>query len=214
MPVDDRLRIALAANAEVMTPGVERHLEEVRRRRRRELRLRWTAAGGAVAAATVAVLLTVIPGRAPETADPVDTPPSPTPTDASYDGPRVPDGSYGKVATLREARERALDLDVVGPHLGEDGRLPIVIRFVGDRFTVYVTEDDGVRVVGDFGTLSYDAAGRLVMVSESPGCPACRSVHEWSVGGGRLRLSFAPGQVGVADDARLVVEGTFGRSGG
>lgn len=211
MPVDDRLRIGLAANAEVMSPGVERHLEEVRRRRRRELRLRWAGVGGAAAAATVAVLLSVAPGGAPGSVDPVDAPPSPAPTATAEGGSRVPDGSYRKVATLREARARALDLDVVRPHLGEDGRLPVVLRFTGDRFTVFVTEDDGVRATGDFGSVSYDDAGRLVMGSESPGCPACLTVHEWSLDGGRLRLSFVPGQVEVGDDARLVVEGSFRR---
>jgi hypothetical protein len=126
-------------------------------------------------------------------------------------GPRIPDGSWSKVATAAEARRRGLDAPVVREMLGSDGRLPITLRIAGDRWTVLVTEDDGVPVGGDEGSLSYDGRGRLVTVSESEGCPGCVGKYDWTLDGDELTMTFAPGSTSTEDDERLVTEGTFRR---
>jgi hypothetical protein len=130
---------------------------------------------------------------------------------ASEAGPRIPDGSWSKVATAAEARRRGLDGPDVREVLGSDGRLPITWRLAGDRWTILVTEDDGLPVRGDEGTLQYDSQGGLVTVSESEGCPGCVGKFTWTLVGDALTLTFAPGSTSTKDDDRLVTEGTFRR---
>jgi hypothetical protein len=210
MSVDERLRAGLAANAETMEAAVERRLEEVRDRRRGEVRRLW-AGGALVAAATVAVVVALTGRPATRSAEPVDTP-SPSESATAYAGPRIPDGSWSKVATAAEARRRGLDAPVVQRLLGADGKLPVTLRIAGDRFAILVTEEDGgVPVPGDSGSLSYDGRGRLVTVSESPGCPGCIGVYTWTVDGDALTMAFARGSTSTKDDERLVTEGTFHR---
>jgi hypothetical protein len=116
------------------------------------------------------------------------------------------------VATAAEARRRGLEGPGVQEVLGTDGRLPITLRLAGSRWTILVTEDDGVPVVGDSGSLSYDRQGRLVTISESPGCPGCLGKFAWTLTGDALELAFTAGSTSTKDDDRLVNEGTFRRN--
>lgn len=211
MSVDDRLRTGLALNAGTMEPAVEHCLEAVRDGRRRAVRRLWVG-GALAAAATVAVVFAITSRPATRSAEPVDTPPSPSPSATAYTGPRIPDGSWSKVATAAEARRRGLDAPVVQRMLGADGKLPVTLRIAGDRWTVLVTEEDGgIPTPGDSGSLSYDRQGRLVTVSESPGCPGCIGKFAWTLTGDALELAFTPGSTSTKDDERLVTEGTFHR---
>lgn len=139
------------------------------------------------------------------------TPSEAAPPKAEYDGPRVPDGSWSRVATLAQAERRGLERAVVLPHLGPDRRMPVAFVVDGNTWTVLITEDDGVTLVGDVGTLTYDGQGRLLTTSQSEGCPGCEGLLEWKLTGDALRMWFATGAP-AADDARLVHEGTFRRA--
>lgn len=138
-------------------------------------------------------------------------PPEAAAAAGEYDGPRIPDGSWSRVATLDQARRRDLDPAVVRPHLGSDRRMPIELVLEGNSWTVLVTEDDGVTLPGDLGTFTYDERGRFLATSESEGCPGCEALLEWRLQGDALRMWFAE-DAAAGDDARLVHEGTFRRT--
>jgi hypothetical protein len=45
-------------------------------------------------------------------------------------------------------------------------------------------------VVGDEGTVTYDADGNWVATSSGAGCPGCVQTFGWSLKGGRLTLTM------------------------
>jgi hypothetical protein len=76
MSIDDRMRAGLAANAELLPPPVEEHLDAVRRRHRHRTRGRVLLAVAASVVLAVAAPLTVrsIVGTGPEPAEPAPSP--------------------------------------------------------------------------------------------------------------------------------------------
>jgi hypothetical protein len=129
---------------------------------------------------------------------------------SGYAGPVIPDGTYVKVATEADATARGLDPAIVGPMLGDDGELVVVLEIEDGRWMQYDELADGTRELGDLGTSTYDAEGRWVTVSESGGCRGCESVVDWSFEDGVLSLAFAAGEdEPIPDDARLIVEGDY-----
>ena len=154
-------------------------------------------------------------GSATEKNEPVTTVPttSGSPLASEQSAARIPDGTWSRVATRQEAQERKLDMKIVGPMLGGDGKLPIDLKIEGDRWTVFVTDDSGITEVGDVGSATYDEEGHWVTTSESVGCPQCTARVQWQLAGDKLVLAFAPADRGAThDDERLVVEGEYRRS--
>jgi hypothetical protein len=129
---------------------------------------------------------------------------------SAYAGPVIPDGTYVRVTTEADATARGLDPAIVGPMLGDDGQLVVVLEIEDGSWTQYEELADGTRELGDLGVSTYDPSGRWVTVSESGGCRGCEAVIDWSFADGVLSLAFAPSSEGpVPDDARLIVEGDY-----
>jgi TRAP-type transport system periplasmic protein len=129
---------------------------------------------------------------------------------SAYAGPVIPDGTYVRVATEADATTRGLDPAIVGPMLGDDGELVVVLEIEDGRWAQYEELDDGTRELGDLGLSTYDPDGRWVTVSESGGCRGCEAVVDWSFTDGVLSLAFAAREgEPIPDDARLIVEGDY-----
>jgi hypothetical protein len=131
-----------------------------------------------------------------------------------WSGEVIPDGTYGKTATIAEAREIGLRNGPARELLGPDGELPLKIKIAGDRWAHFLDEA-GAMVVGDEGTATYDADGNWVVTSESSGCPGCIGTFEWTIEDGRLTLELLE-TTEVADPVdmligRLVTEGRWTR---
>jgi hypothetical protein len=109
MSIDDRMRAGLAANAELLPPPVEEHLDAVRRRHRRRTRGRV-----ALVAAAAVVLAVLAPLGVRWIVDPGPEPAKPTPSLA---------GSYRVVV-----RGEGPTADMTGAWtvtLGADGRMQV-----------------------------------------------------------------------------------------
>lgn len=214
MPVDDRLRGGLEAAALEFVPEAERRLAAVHRRHRR--RMAGTAAGVAAAVALVVVAVGGTIGsrddsRAP---DPAGTPTTTSSTAPEWTGDVIPDSTWTRIASSAEARRLGLGRDAIVSALGTDGRIPLTLRIEDRSWSQSgVYSPGGPAEVGDFGTLEYDAQGRLVTTSDSPGCPGCRATVRWRITDDRLVLALVPGSAdGPVDPiARLMVEGTWQR---
>jgi hypothetical protein len=130
----------------------------------------------------------------------------------AWTGEVIPDGTYGKSATIAEAKRLGLEKDVAAEILGEDGSQRLEIKIAGDRY-VHFVEEDAAMVVGDEGTATYDADGNWVATSESTGCPGCVLTFGWSLNGGRLTLTMLDTtEAGDPVDvlvSRLVTEGEW-----
>ena len=64
--------------------------------------------------------------------------------------------------------------------------------------------------MGDAGTLTYDADGRLALTSTAPGCRGCTVSLKWRIQGNQLVLG---GFRGTPDDplTRVILEGLWTR---
>jgi hypothetical protein len=100
----------------------------------------------------------------------------------------IPDGTYSRTATREDGEALGMEPALLDAVLGADGELPIEFEIEGDQWRHYVTNDAGIRELGDLGTSSYDKDGRWVTVSESTGCPGCVSTFEWTDDKGTLTL--------------------------
>lgn len=207
MSVDDRLRAGLRSNAAVFAPEGEQRLEEVGRRHRRRTAVRTIVAAALVLAIGGTAWWTLLGGAPAGThaIDPVRTPPS-----RQLERPVVPDSSWTKVITREQAVAVGADRAFVRENFGRADRVPYVLSFIGDVYSVSARYPQGWSV-GDAGTLAYDEQARLVTRSTSPGCRGCTATIEWamSADGERLRLSGMTGDVTSID--RLVFEGVWAR---
>jgi TRAP-type C4-dicarboxylate transport system substrate-binding protein len=102
----------------------------------------------------------------------------------------IPPGTYSRVILRDEAIAEGFDPELVDAMLGPDGELPEAIEITTDGWVHHVTNDAGFSEVGDLGTYSYDEDGRLVLTSESTGCPGCVAVVDWTLANGILTLKF------------------------
>ena len=92
--------------------------------------------------------------------------------------------------------------------LGRDGELPVLLQVIGDFWSITVTDDSGATDVGDLGSLTYEDDDRVVMTSDSEGCPGCVLTVTWSLEGDRLTLVMTPDTTATPLE-RLVLEGVF-----
>lgn len=209
MPVDDRLRRGLDANARAFVPEGEERLLQVHRRRRTRTRVL-----AATAAATVAALAAVSGSLLGGSERTGQSEPAPQPTQEStstnvYSGPRIPDSNWRKVVTRAQLVRAGADSAFLAENLGRADRLPLTLSFVGKVYTQsgrYL----GSWSVGDAGTLAYDSDGRLVLTSTSPGCRGCTATFTWRIRGDRLELDV-PG-AGLGDPvAGVIMQGVWTR---
>ena len=124
----------------------------------------------------------------------------------------IPDGNYAKTVTVAQAKSMGITDQGFLKELGKDGKTTYVIKFAGDRWTIFVVE--GAPEPGDLGTLAYDPNANVVMTSESEGCD-CIYAYDWSLVGDQLTLELVghdstdtPEGVVIV---RFVTEGTFTR---
>jgi hypothetical protein len=124
-----------------------------------------------------------------------------TPTEASYDGPTIPDGTYEKLLSPKEAaaligEDRAREL------WPKSGSLHQVYKFAGTSWTELNADGEAPLQKGSDGTLSYDEAGRLVLHE-----PCCGDTAiTWTVDGDTLTMKTEGG-----DDPmdRVMRDGTY-----
>ena len=133
-----------------------------------------------------------------------------TPAD---DGQVIPDGSYAKTVTVKQARAMGITDKSFLDQLGDDETTTFVYKFQGDRWTQFVVED--VTEPGDGGPLEYDADDDVVLTSESDGCPGCVYSYAWSLVGDELTLTLVGHEsTDTPEDVvivRFVTEGAFTR---
>jgi hypothetical protein len=209
MPVEDRLRRGLEANARAFVPQGEQRLAEVRRRHRVR-----TGALAAAVAATVVVAV-VAAGSVLWGSDGQDSPaPAPRPTHAAsspsaYTGPRIPDSNWRKVVTRAQYARAGADDAFLAEDFGRADRLPVTLSFIGDVYSQSGRYPGGWSV-GDAGTLEYATDGRLVLTSTAPACRGCIVSLAWRIRGDRLVLD---GLRGTSDDpmAKVMLEGVWTR---
>ncbi len=94
------------------------------------------------------------------------------PSDA-WAGEVLPDSTWTKTVTLKQAKKAGVHQAQVPSNFGEDGLMPLTFVFESDSWAIMVVNDDGAAEPGDLGTLTYDDQGRLVTTSNSEGCPGC-----------------------------------------
>jgi hypothetical protein len=206
MSVDERLRAGLESLAVGFVPDAEPRLSAVRRRHRRRTAV--IAGSGAVGVLAAVTVLVAVLGRSPQTApDPID-PVSPSPPSASTG---APDGTWVRTVTRAQARDAGVARSWIREELGADGRLLVVLVIAGDRYAQAGSYREVAIGIGDSGAVSYDRQDRMVLTSESPGCPGCEARLSWRVEGDTLVLDRAGGPTMAADE-RLMVLGRWKRS--
>jgi hypothetical protein len=209
MSLDDRVRAGLEANAVDFLPEFEARLARVHARLRRRRALQASTVVASVAAAVAVVAIVGSPRLLTDREEPV---PQPTVTTTAPSEPRIPDSSWSR--TLTEADADRAGIPPGNPLLeefGADKRLPLTFQFQDDAFSILVTNDQGFSEVGDFGSVRYDAPGRLTATSDSPGCPACEYRLIWEIRGDRLILGSVPG-ADLPRVERFVMLGVWRRS--
>jgi len=130
----------------------------------------------------------------------------PTATAAAA-GTVLPNGKWSKIATLAQLRKLGVTRKGMR-ELGRDGELPVLLQVIGDFWSITVTDDSGATDVGDLGSLTYEDDDRVVMTSDSEGCPGCVLTVTWSLEGDRLTLVMTPDTTATPLE-RLVLEGVF-----
>jgi hypothetical protein len=208
MPVEDRLRRGLEANARAFVPEGEKRLVAVRRRYRARTVALAAAAASAVVAVAVAGSLLWGSGQ-PGSPEPAPRPTQVTTSAGAYTGPRMPDSGWRKVVTRAQLVRAGADSAFLAENLGRADRLPLTLSFVGNVYSQSGRYPGG-WAVGDAGTLDYDPDGRLVLTSTAPECRGCIASLRWRIHGNRLELG---GIRGTTDDplARVMLEGTWNR---
>ncbi len=136
-----------------------------------------------------------------------------TATESAYGGPTVPNSSWSKELTATQGRRAGMARTDVRLHFGPDGLLPLTFQFLDGTWAISVTNDSGVVEPGDVGTLEYDDQGRMVMTSDSEGCPGCASTMAWTITGDTLSLEPVGQLPGGEPLERLIMGGTWTRGG-
>jgi len=137
----------------------------------------------------------------------------PGPTGAASDGPTIPNSSWSKELTATQGRRAGMQHADIRLQFGQDGRLPLTFQFLDGTWSIVVTNDSGVDEMGDLGTLEYDDRGRMLMTSNSEGCPGCVSTMAWTIRRDRLRLESVGALPGGDPMERLIMGGTWTRKG-
>lgn len=131
-----------------------------------------------VAAAAVAALASACDpaGGAGRTPPPVDSSPSASSTSDALVPAR---GGFGREVTVDEGVALGLPRRTVERLVGEDGVLPLGLRFQQGIFTLWVNDDDFEPTAHDFGSYAVEPGGRLVLTSRSGTCPGCTTTLSW-----------------------------------
>ena len=142
---------------------------------------------------------------------------SPSPSSESADAPSdawagevLPDSTWTKTVTLKQAKKAGVPQAEVPPNFGEDGLMPLTFVFESDSWAIMVVNDDGAAEPGDLGTLTYDDQGRLVTTSNSEGCPGCVITLRWEVV--RDTLTIATVEKSGDPLEKLILSGQWERS--
>jgi len=106
----------------------------------------------------------------------------------------IPDSSWTRVLTRAQAERAGISEANIVEHVGTDDRMPLTFQLLSDSYSLLVSNDEGVDELGDPGSVEYPAPRRLVLTSDSPGCPGCREELTWDIRGDRLTLRLAPGE--------------------
>lgn len=220
MSVDERLRRGLEANATSFHPRGEVRLDRLRRRHRRRRAVAVAALTVVLGSGVSAAWFVAVggddgaggPGRGVEPAAPVPTTPTPSATPSATPGATpgatVPDADWRRTVTRSEARALGVGADFLRDNFGDADRLPLVLSLDG-AFYSQSGRYPGGWSVGDRGTVSYDARGRLVLTSTGFACSGCTVAVAWRIVGGDLRLEDPDGA--LAPEERLMVVGSWSR---
>lgn len=207
MSIDDRLRAGLELNARAVVPEGEARLAAVHARHRRRVAMVSAAAIGAAAASVVLVL--GLGGGADRAVSPAPAPPARTSAPVPETGGLIPDSTWRRVLTSEQAEAVGVPRQRIREELGDDGRLPLELRLVGDTFTQTGDYGGSVWEIGDRGTIAYDDRARLVIRSSQ--CPECSGLPvDWRIEGTLLVLT--PDGPGTGPMDRAVWSGTWRRT--
>lgn len=128
----------------------------------------------------------------------------------TWDGAKVPQGRWVRDVTVADMHQRGYfpAPDVLAANFLEDGEGRSFLEFAGDKFFVFIEDDQGSLVVGDQGDVSYDGLGRWVQ--------NLNLAVEWSFEGDTLITRNAAPVPGVrlaeaTPDERFFLEGTWRR---
>jgi hypothetical protein len=143
------------------------------------------------------------------TTAPSQSPSSSTPASAVAG---IPDGAWVREITKGEIARRGLHLspkEMTANYL-DDGKVQLVLKTLGKRWSILVQDDAGAYEVGDLGSTSYDAQGRWVQSSDATGSAL---LLVWKLDGKSLITSglASPDGQPIDDGTHLVTEGTWHR---
>jgi hypothetical protein len=171
MPVEDRIRQGLEANATSYAPQGEVRLEQVHRRRRRHNGA-VAASLGLVAAVLATVVLQVVPGWSGSTPPTADAPRWSS-TDPVERVAAVPVGGWFREVTAKKGLALGISRRRVERLTGDDGVLQLGLKMEQRVFTIYTND------AWDTGTYASASGHRLVLTSMSSSCPGCVTTLTW-----------------------------------
>jgi hypothetical protein len=189
MPVEDRLRQGLEANATSFTPHEqELRLEQVHRRGRRHDGV-VAASLGVAAALLAAVVVQVVPGW-PGSTPPIADAPRRSSSDPVERVAAVPAGGWVREVTAKKGLALGISRRRVERLTGEDGAMGLGLKLQEQQvFTLWTNDDDGLATAWDTGRYAFTSGHRLVLTSMSSKCPGCVTRLTWSEDGKDLVLS-------------------------
>jgi hypothetical protein len=190
MPVEDRIRQGLEANATSFAPSGEWRLVQVRRRRRRHTTnvVASLATTGAVMAAAAALQLG---GTVPwETGPPAADGPGPSGSSLAQRAAQVPLGGWLREVTAKKGVALGIPRRRVERLTGDDGVMELGLKLQEQQvFTIWTNDDDGRPTAWDTGRYEFRSGDRLVLTSMSSKCPGCVTRMTWREDGTDLVLS-------------------------
>ena len=135
-------------------------------------------------------------------------------TEAAYDGPTIPAGSYTKEITRKDLRRLGIRVGT-GPdefdpvQFSAAGTALVVYKFAQDEWTQFSGPDAGHLLPASNGTHTYDADGNLV-VSE----PCCGdSTLTWNWDGTTLTMTLKSWDMPPVPMDHLMRDGTYTKTG-
>ena len=220
MPVEERLRSALADQAATVGADVEGPLERVRRRRTRRVTA-WSVGAAAASVVLVAAAVALLPQvtQRPEPAGP----PTGEPTGAS--DPTIPFATYTRMVTDDEALDAGIARESVADLFGGAGRARVELVLHDkawaseqEGWALWFVDTQGERRIGErgfyypTGATSYEHDGDLVLVGQEGGFVEIgfNYVFSWELEAGSLTFEPVP-KTTDRPTAVLLGDGTWER---
>ncbi|HEY3014151.1 MAG TPA: hypothetical protein VGJ41_03520 [Nocardioides sp.] len=127
-------------------------------------------------------------------------------TQATYDGPTIPEGAYRKEVTRDDIKKAGLSPADFDYRTWPREHAIVTYRFEGDSWTQFWGFSESTLTPGSSGTLSYDNRGRLIL-SE----PCCgETVIRWKRTGGKLTMKVTGPEAALADPmGKIMRDGTY-----